>query len=577
MKNLNIFKSVVFGITACVVLTGCEKDFLEITPTSVLSDAAILADSTLFEAYVTNRYIGVKLTNKEGDSNQPGFGRGFEYGMWSSLTDESIYNNNDDTWLIQQGQLAPGNLGIAGVFWARSYRSIREINYALNNIAQVSMSESHKNRLIAELKFIRAFRYHDLIRNYGKVVLMGDRVVELGENYQDPINFDRRSIDEAMTYVIAQLDEAAAGLPVANSNNYGEGRATKGAALGLKSRLLLYAASPLYTGGSGSTQKWAAAAQAAKDVMDMGVYSLYQGGYAALFTNQQSNSEYIFARFYNLTGRHLALEIANGPNGYGGWGGNVPLQNLVDDYEMTDGSAFSWSNPAQAASPYTNRDPRFAATVLYDGAPYRDRTVETYKSVNNAPISEGGYPDGQDSPGGRDNWNTSKTGYYLRKFIREDLPIINPWEVAGVQNWIYMRYAEILLNYAEAQNEAVGPDATVYDAINSIRSRTSVGMPALPAGLTQSEMRTRIQHERRIELAFEEHRFYDVRRWKIAEVTENMPAQGINIVRALDGTKTYSVFTALAGKSFQPQHYWLPIPRFEIQASNNQLEQNPQY
>jgi len=572
MKNISILKSLAFGITACAVIIGCEKDYLEITPTDRLSNAAILADSVLFDAYVINRYIGVKLTNKEGDSNMPGFGRGFEYGMWSSLTDESIYNNNDDTWLIQQGQLAPENLGIAGTFWARSYRSIREINYALNNIQQVGMSESHTNRLIAELKFIRAFRYHDLIRNYGEVVLMGDRVVELGENYQDPALFDRRPIDESMAYVIAQLDEAAAGLPAANSNNYGEGRATKGAAMALKSRLLLYAASPLYTGGANSTQKWAAAAQAAKDVMELGTYNLFQGGYAQLFTNQQSNSEYIFARFYNLTARHLALEIANGPNGYGGWGGNVPLQNLVDDYEMADGSSFSWTNPAHAAAPYANRDPRFGYTVLYDGAPYRDRTVETFRSVNNS-VS----PDGQDSPGGRDNWNTSKTGYYLRKFIREDLPIVNPWEVAGVQNWIYFRYAEILLNYAEAQNEASGPDATVYDAINAIRSRTSVNMPALPAGLTQSEMRDRIRHERRIELAFEEHRFYDVRRWKIADVTENRPAQGISITRALDGTKTYSVTTALAGKSFQEKHYWLPIPRFEILASDNQLPQNPLY
>ena len=572
MKNNNIFKLVLCGITACTVLTGCEKDFLEITPTDRLSDAVILADSTLFEAFVTNRYIGARLTGKEGDSNQPGFGRGFEYGMWSSLTDESIYNNNDDTWLIQQGQLAPENLGIAGVFWARSYRSIREINYALTNIAQVTMSDARKNRLIAELKFIRAFRYHDLIRNYGKVVLMGDRVIELGSDYTDPTLFDRRSIEEAMAYVVTELDQAAAGLPVNNSGQYGEGRATKGAALALKSRLLLYAASPLYTGGANNSQKWADAAQAAKAVMDMGVYSLYQGGYTQLFTNQQSNSEYIFARFYNLTGRHLALEIANGPNGYGGWGGNVPLQNLVDDYEMTDGSAFNWNNPAQAAAPYANRDPRFAATVLYDGVEYRDREVETFRSANTSI-----FPDGQDSPGGRDNWNTSKTGYYLKKFIREDLPIVNPWEVAGVQNWIYMRYAEILLNYAEAQNEAVGPDASVYEAINAIRSRTSVAMPALPAGLTQSEMRTRIQHERRIELAFEEHRFYDVRRWMIAPVTENKPAQGIEIIKQTNGTKTYRVRTALEGRSFQTKHYWLPIPRFEILASDNVLEQNPEY
>ncbi|MXN93291.1 RagB/SusD family nutrient uptake outer membrane protein [Flavobacterium sp. Sd200] len=572
MKNINILKSILLGITACIVITGCEKDYLEITPTDRLSNAAILADSTLFEAFVINRYIGVKLTNKEGDSNMPGFGRGFEYGMWGSLTDESIYNNNDDTWLIQQGQLAPENLGIAGVFWARSYRSIREINYALNNIGQVSMSEGRKNRLIAELKFIRAFRYHDLIRNYGKVVLMGDRVVELGENYQDPALFDRRPIEESMAYVINELNDAIAGLPTNNSNIYGEGRATKGAAMALKSRLLLYAASPLYTDGANSSQKWADAAQAAKDVMDLGIYGIFQGGYSELFTNQQSNSEYIFARFYNLTARHLALEIANGPNGYGGWGGNVPLQNLVDDYEMTDGSAFSWSNPAHAAAPYANRDPRFAATVLYDGAPYRGRTVETFRSIDTDQ-----YPDGQDSAGGRDNWNTSKTGYYLNKFIREDLPIVNPWEVAGVQNWIYFRYAEILLNYAEAQNEVSGPDATVYDAINAIRSRTGVNMPALPAGLTQSEMRERIRHERRIELAFEEHRFYDVRRWMIADQTENEAAQGISVIRALDGTKTYSVITALTGRSFQQKHYWLPIPRFEILASNNQLEQNPEY
>ncbi|WP_205528242.1 RagB/SusD family nutrient uptake outer membrane protein [Flavobacterium psychrotrophum] len=379
MKKANIIRFLALTVATGAVLTGCEKDFLDVNPTSVVSDAAILTDSTLFEAYVINRYMGVKLTNKEGDSNQPGFGRGFEYGMWSSLTDESIYNNDDDTWLIQQGALAPENTGIAGTFWARSYRSIREINYALANIQQVGMSADRTNRLIAELKFQRAFRYLDLVRNYGKVVLMGDRVFELGENYADPALFDRRPIEEVISYAAAQFDEAAAGLPASNSSQYGEGRATKGAALALKGRLLLYGASPLYTGGSSDAQKWAAAAAANKAVMDLGTYALFQGGYDKLFTNEQSNSEYIFARFYNLTGRHLALEIANGPNGYGGWGGNVPLQNLVDDYEMADGTSFSWNNPTQAAAPYENRDPRFYQTVLFNGAEYKDRSVETFR------------------------------------------------------------------------------------------------------------------------------------------------------------------------------------------------------
>ena len=139
-----------------------------------------------------------------------------------------------------------------------------------------------------------------------------------------------------------------------------------------------------------------------------------------------------------------------------------------------------------------------------------------------------------------------------------------------------MRFAEVLLNYAEAQNEAVGPDATVYDAVNRIRQRQSVGMPPLPAGLSQAEMRARIRNERRVELAFEEHRFYDVRRWKIADVTENVPAYGIDVVKN-GNTFTYTRKVALTGRLFQTKHYWLPIPRAEIQASNNKITQNEGY
>lgn len=569
MKSNKLIQYIAGVCIAGTVFTSCEKN-LDITPTSIVSDASILSDSTLFEAYVVDRYLGVKLTNKEGEANQPGFGRTFEYGMWSSLTDESIYNNDDDTWLIQQGQLSPENLGIAGTFWGRSYRSIREINYALNNIEQLGMSENRVTRLVAELRFIRAFRYQDLIRNYGPAVIMGDVVAELGDDFSDPFWFDRRPIEECMDYVITELNQAIEDLPETNSSEYPEGRATKGAAMALKSRLLLYAASPLYNNGASDVQKWQDAADAAQDVMDLSMYSLYSD-YQDLFISEGSNSEYIFARFYNLSARHLALEIANGPNGYGGWGGNVPLQNLVDDYEMADGSEFDWNNPAMASDPYANRDPRFYATILYNGAPYRDRTVETFIVENPSETN----PGGEDSVQGDSNWNTSKSGYYLNKFIREDLPIINPWAVAGVQNWIHFRYGEILLNYAEAQNEAVGPDASVYSAINDIRNRA--GMPDLPAGLSQEQMRERIRHERRIELAFEEHRFYDVRRWMIADEVENQEATGIEIIKQPDGSFTYEPKIALGGKSFQEKHYWLPIPRNEILASNNQLEQNPGY
>lgn len=421
------------------------------------------------------------------------------------------------------------------------------------------MSEASKTRIIGELEFIRAFRYQDLIRNYGGVVLMGDNVTSITDDLTNPALFQRSTIKESIAYAVAQLDDAAQKLPANNDNSWYLGRATKGAALALKSRLLLYAASPLYNAGT-----WQDAAAAAKAVMDLNKYSLYQGGYRSLFLSE-NNSEVIFERLYTKNARHVCLEISNGPNSYNAWGGNVPLQNLVDAYPMANGKAIT--DPTSGydpANPYANRDPRFYQTILYNGAPYRNSTIDTYT------------PGGKDSQDGPSNWNTSKTGYYLLKFMDDKNPIDNPWDVAGRQPWFYFRYAEILLNYAEAQNEAAGPDATVYAAINTIRSRSSVNMPALPAGLSQSQMRDHIRNERQIELAFEEHRFYDVRRWKIAEVTENVPAYGVSIKKTATGF-TYAPKVALDGKHFENKHYWLPIPRAEILAGNGQLQQNAGY
>ncbi|SKB37842.1 Starch-binding associating with outer membrane [Parapedobacter luteus] len=549
------------------MLAGCNKGFLDVVPTDRVSDAAILSDSVLFESFVINRYMGVRLTDKEAEGTPPGFGRGFEYALWSSLTDESVYNNDDNTWLIQRGQLSPENTGIAGTLWKRSYRSIRECNFALANIEQVPMSAARKNLLVAELKFIRAFRYHDLIRNYGGVPLIGDKVYQLNDDFTDPALFRREDIASCMSYVLGQLDEAAAGLPEDNSSAWLLGRATKGAALALKSRLALYAASPLYQTGT-----WDQAVDAAAAVMALNKYSISQGGYRELFKKASTDNEIIFARYYTVGARHVPMEIANGPNGYDGWGGNVPLQNLVDAYRMANGMAIdeagSGYDPQQ---PYLNRDPRFYQTILYNGAPYRGRNVETF------------VPGGRDSRDGPSNWNTSRTGYYLMKFTDEDMPINNPWNIAGLQPWIYFRYAEILLNFAEAANELVGPDAvpagatlSAREAVNLIRSRAGVAMPDVPTGLGPDQFRALVRNERQVELAFEEHRFYDVRRWLIAEQTENEPAYGIEITRNGD-TFSYQRKIALDGRSFMKKHYWLPIPREEILASNNLLEQNPDY
>jgi hypothetical protein len=565
MQTRNFIHIAICAAVLSTAAMSCKKDFLNTTPTDKLSEQTVLSDSTVFEAYVINRYIGVRLQDKEGDGTDPGFGRGFEYSMWSSITDESIYNNDDNTWLIQRGLLAPENLGMAGTIWPRSYRSIREINFALNGLSTLKMSDAHKTILEGELKFLRAFRYHDIIRNYGGAVLMGDKVYQLSDNLQDDALFNRSTIKESIDYVVQQLDDAIAKLPKDNSDSWALGRATKGAAMALKARMLLYAASPQYNAGT-----WDAAAKAANDVIAMNKYVI-SSDYSKIFLTN-TDPEIILARLYTKNANHTHLEIANGPNGYGGWGGNLPLQNLVDDYEMANGKAITdASSGYDPNNPYLGRDPRFYATVLYNNSSYRGATVETFT------------PGGKDSKDGNDNWNTSKTGYYLKKFMNDAYPLQNPWGNAGFQPWIYFRYAEVLLNYAEAANEAYGPDVvpagmalSARAAINQVRARASVNMPALAAGLTQAQMRDAVRYERRVELAFEEFRFYDVRRWQIADVTENKPALGITITKS-GSTYSYSTKVALDGRHFEKKHYWLPIPRAEIQASNNKIKQNDGY
>jgi hypothetical protein len=497
--KINIMKPIK-KLSGCLVLLGllfsaCKKDFLTVNSTDKLTNASITSDTSLFEAYVLNRYLSEQVGVNEGEGSPPGFGRGFEYAMASSVTDESMYNTDNGSWLIEQGQMAANNTGFLGTIWARSYAGIRDCNYGLSIINGLNLSAGHKSRLIGELEFIRAFRYQDLIRNYGGVVLIGDQVSQLTDNLQNSALFKRATIQESIAYATSQLDDAAAKLPLNNDATWALGRATKGAALALKSRLLLYAASPLYGAGT-----WQDAAAAAKVVMDLNKYTLSQNGYGKLFLSPNDN-EIIFERLFVInTARHVCLEIANGPNGYDGWAGNTPYQNVVDAYQMSNGKAITDATSGyDPQNPYVNRDPRFYATILYNGAPYRNSTVQVF------------LPGGKDSNQGPSNWNASQTGYYLKKFMNDSYPIDNPWSVAGGQPWIYMRYAEVLLNYAEAQNEASGPDATVYAAVNSIRARASVNMPPLSGGLSQDDMRKAIQNERQIELAFEEHRFYDVR------------------------------------------------------------------
>jgi hypothetical protein len=338
----------------------------------------------------------------------------------------------------------------------------------------------------------------------------------------------------------------------------------------------LYAASPLYN-TSNSFAKWSAAAAAAKEVIDGGKYALEPGfeKYRQLFiTYDPSSPEIIFAKENSILvspeygNGQLSPPLSHGTTGAGGLSYFTPTQQMVDAYEMSNGKSVSDpSSGYNEQDPYKNRDPRFYAFIYHHGAKLNNRPLDY--SVDGTDRQFGVYG--------------NPTGYNMRKFINEkrfnaDATAIENPNLSEATPWIHIRYAEILLNYAEAVNEAEGP-ANAYEPINLIRERA--GMPNLPAGLSQQEMRQRIRNERRIELAFEEHRYWDVRRWKIADQTENITVNGIKITKNDDGTQTFEV-TAAEGpdivneRKFLSHQYFWPIMRSEILANPN-LTQNPGY
>ena len=293
--------------------------------------------------------------------------------------------------------------------------------------------------------------------------------------------------------------------------------------------------------------------------MEIPGYSLFPNYEEMFWAANNNNSEVIFSKNYAPKLRIHQANMWNSLYTMGGWGGTQPTQNLVDQYEMTDGLSYDASPLYNANQPYKNRDPRFGASILYDGTMWNGREIEL-------------------KVGGKDGFGTAndatQTGYNLRKFM--DPAIIKTDPDNGYNNWILIRLGEVMLNYAEAQNEAVGPDQSVYNAVNAIRNRPTVNMPSLAAGLTQSQMRSKIRHERGIELAFEEQRFFDLRRWKgtdgkyLAETVLNQPVYGLKT----SNDRTTRTKFKVEDRVYLPKHRLLPIPQKELNIDKN-LEQNP--
>ena len=459
----------------------------------------------------------------------------FNNGSWNAL------NNPDDVW----------NRYYSGISKCCTLlENTDHVNLDISRLdpdKQVEYANSLKDIRMwrAEARFLRAYFHFELLKRYGPIPIVTS-TLSINGNYE---NTPRPTMKEVVDFIAKECDIAADTLELTPWRNVNDafGRATKGAALALKSRLLLYAASPLYVdfGDTNEANKptdvalWKSAADAAKAVIDLNQYEL-ASSYADLFKNDFQNKEYIFVRRYAA---NSDFEKSNFPVSFGGKGGTNPSQNLVDDYEMLDGTPFDWNDPAKAAQPFENRDARLGATILMNMAPFKGKKVATY-------------PEGADaSP----NPNATKTGYYLRKFLNEDVNIQTGGSSGGHVVPLF-RLAEIYLNYVEALNECdpTNPDIALY--LNKVRNRAS--LPNVSA-LSQEQMRAVIQHERRVELAFEEHRSWDVRRWKIASSTLGVPLMGVQIERKPLGGYTYMP-VKVEQRVFQPKMYWYPIPQSEV-------------
>lgn len=463
---------------------------------------------------------------------------------FASVSDGPIYTQ------LNKDAITAQSCPFVEEIWNQEYKVIRKCNIIIERAPGVEeriLSATEKKRVEAEARFLRAFCHFELARTFGKAPL-----IVKAQSLTDELQVAPSSFADIVKFVKEECDLYADNLPLSYSDDEA-GHATKGAFLALKSRALLYLASPLNS--SDDSRKWADAAQAAQDVMDLDIYKLYKltdTPYRSMaFDKTAANKEVIFERRFTFpeAPHNIHMMWSLDAVDAGSWNGLYPTQNLVDAYETVNGKLTTdpTNTMYNKQDPYTKRDARFYQSIIYNGS-----TWETHRMsmvTNTVDPSKNGSCKPQ--------LGKARCGYGPKKFIEELDPSTNLYGgYAQSNNWPYIRYAEVLLNYAEAKNEELAaPDPSVYLAINEVRSRS--GQPDLPLGLSKIEMRERIKNERRIELLLEEHRFYDLRRWKDGDVLAE-PIMGMNIYDD-NVTLRYEV-SKVEDRIFNGTHYYLPIP-----------------
>ncbi|PWS29192.1 RagB/SusD family nutrient uptake outer membrane protein [Pedobacter yonginense] len=543
---------------------SCKKDYLERTPGVALDEDQIFSDPAQAARFADNAYNYVITKYVRFNDHR---------GCTAQASDEAVSGNSEGSvtslnrGLYHDHSTGPSLNDIYGV-WRLMYAGIAIENKMLARLAEVPAAPPatvpifDPVRVEGEMRFLRALSYFELTKRFGGVPL-----VTQAFDVNDDVNFPRNSFDEVTKFIVSELDVAVTKL--GNDADYTAsmyGRPTKGAAQALKARVLLYAASPL-NNPTGDKSKWKAAADAAQVLMD-GRY-LLQPTYGDLL-NLPNSPEYIMIRIKGPTplAGEMMQDFSMSPGSGGAQGQMNPTQNHVDMYEMANGKAIT--DPTSGydpQKPYANREPRFYNNIIYNDLDWQGRKIQMWST-----------------PAGALDYNTTitytATRYYCKKYWPEVYRTVGG--STTLLNYIYFRYGEVLLNYAEAQNEAVGPDASVYAQLIAIRKRAGIAagtdnLYGLKANMTADEMRVAIRHERAIELAFEDHRWYDIMRWKIGASTIAVPMRGMDVVRQTNGTFVYTPFvlSPTFQKTWTEKQNLYPIPRAEIYKSKGILTQNP--
>lgn len=566
---------------AIILFTACKKSsFLDDKTNSALTEQTVFADSVNTMSFLTRIY------DDEGFSFVK---TRWENGGQEQSTDDSEYSLSNPARrprILSTSSYNADTFPFFTEFWQVPWTDIRSVNLLLQHLPTTPLSAATQKRVAAEARFLRAWYYYNLLINFGGVPIIGDQVFTI----TDIVNPPRNTFADCVTYISNELDAVAAVLPVSyQGNDYG--RVTKGAAMAVKAKLLLFAASPLFNGNTYpglatdatrsaaagyptyDVKRWQAAADAANLVINSGTYSLVVDnttapgyGFYNMFL-QRVNSEYIY--FHNRAPNKDMETFYLTPTRNGSHYG-TPTQNLVDAFPMNNGKAITDATSGyDPTNPYVNRDPRFGYSIIYNGAYY-------YSLAANAKTQVFTYV-GAASDGFVYNTSTTgPSGYYARKMCDENLAANS----AGNTNrgWPLLRYGEILLIYAEAINET-GQTALAYPALKLIRQRAGIapgsdGYYGMDPNMSVATMRTFIQNERRVELMYENDRWDDVRRWKIAMVTNNGYNKLMQITKNANGSYTYLVIPSLYVHNFFENNYLLPIPTSEIRKAPAMV-QNP--